>query len=773
MKIKYFDRAIEWLFLALMLLTPIIFDRRIGIVFSGTKSAEIRLLLIVILTIWVIKLLLTGKHTFYRSILDWPIMCYLVSATAATITGVNVIISLFGFYGRYEGLVTWYCYALMFFIAVNYLRSFDKLKQFYALIMPTAVTMAIYGIIQRMGIDPYAWGGVVTWQRVIATIGQPNFLSAYMDMAFFIILFFLLSSNNTELKKTDWPKALLSIGSLVATPILFMIMIFSLNGQEVFIWYLFFIAIAVSGVLFSFSYKFIPDIILKGLAGISLLLIYTCNFYTQSRGGSLGFIVAFVILISFVPRKRLLRYWIPLGFLACGIIIVTGITSLNQEAATLSRFGAEIKVGQSEENSQLPQVKGPEIKKNSVELSGAAGSRGETWKSAYGIISDNPAFGIGPEDLKMVFPRYETDLFRFKEAFHVKQDRCHNESFDVPVTKGLITFLIYIWILFSTYQYGFKMLNKVDDDKKVYIVTALAAMASYLIQNQFSFGVIAITSLFWVLWALVINVDTPAVVLDKDSEKVIKIEDIPWLWIALITIIVLLLTHISLLQFQADKHFKMGKTFMDMRRFEEAIASFDKSLKAFPFEGGAITHYGITLLNFGMTAQPQDQGRLQTQALQMFDYGIKVDPYNADNFYISSRIFLMQGNIPKTYEYSIKALKIDPYYAEAYLTLAMLAERQGNMTEAQKCYNEAARINPTIADAKIKIAFSLINAGKLDEAFKMLQEMLGSNPRNPDLHNGLGIIYSKQGNSVRAKEEFEQALHLDPNNAFAKSMLKK
>ncbi len=33
MKIKYFDKAIEWLFLALVFLSPVIFDRRIGIVF--------------------------------------------------------------------------------------------------------------------------------------------------------------------------------------------------------------------------------------------------------------------------------------------------------------------------------------------------------------------------------------------------------------------------------------------------------------------------------------------------------------------------------------------------------------------------------------------------------------------------------------------------------------------------------------------------------------------------------------------------------------------
>ena len=46
--------------------------------------------------------------------------------------------------------------------------------------------MSVYGVIQRHELDPYMWGGVVTWQRVIGTIGQPNFLAAYILMAFFL-----------------------------------------------------------------------------------------------------------------------------------------------------------------------------------------------------------------------------------------------------------------------------------------------------------------------------------------------------------------------------------------------------------------------------------------------------------------------------------------------------------------------------------------------------------------------------------------------------------
>ena len=174
MKIKYFDKIIEFLFFAMMFLTPTIFDRRVGIVFSGTKSLTIRVFILTIMTLWFLKILFGGKLNFRKTILDWPILSYTLLITASTITSVLTLITFFGFYGRYEGLITWYCYAGMFFIATNYLRSFNKIKEFVALILSTSVVMSIYSIIQRHALDPYVWGGVVTWQRVIGTIGHAS-----------------------------------------------------------------------------------------------------------------------------------------------------------------------------------------------------------------------------------------------------------------------------------------------------------------------------------------------------------------------------------------------------------------------------------------------------------------------------------------------------------------------------------------------------------------------------------------------------------------------
>lgn len=62
-----FDVIIEMLFIAFVFLVPVIFDRRIGIVFSLTKVTTMRILLIAIISLWIIKVLLKNEHKFVRS----------------------------------------------------------------------------------------------------------------------------------------------------------------------------------------------------------------------------------------------------------------------------------------------------------------------------------------------------------------------------------------------------------------------------------------------------------------------------------------------------------------------------------------------------------------------------------------------------------------------------------------------------------------------------------------------------------------------------------
>lgn len=775
-----FDIVIEMLYVALVFLTPIIFDRRVGIVFSNTKSTTMRIVIIAILTIWAVKIMLKQEHRFIRTPLDWPIISYLLACTIATLTSVHVLTSLMGFYGRYEGLVTLYIYGLLFFISTNFIKTKEQIMRVMYTVIIAGVSMSIYGVIQRMGLDPYAWGGVVTWERVIGTIGQPNFMAAYVDMAFIIGLALFLN-----LKEVDW-KA-------------------------------------------QYDWRKVYDIaLLVALIG-GLALIYIGVIFTQSRGGLLGLYGGASLFFVITKREYAFKKWRELSVLFLAIFIISVVVSLNSRFSPFGRFAGEAAVFEE----QTPRV-------NTILKPSSGLSRVETWKSAYKIIADYPLFGIGQEVLKMIYPRYETNMFRFYEAFHVKQDRCHNEVCDMGVTRGGITLFIYVWILGTFYYLGVKVVKgDYDPQMKLFVASFLGASAAYLIQNQFSFGVVAITSFLWVMIGLTASIYVKAQ--PTAQTRPLDISNMPWLIFAVTLIIAFYMSYLSTIQFRADMHYKEGKSLADARRIDNALAEYQKSLKISPYEGGTWTYLGIATLNLAQIAQ---NAQMVDKAIQIFGIANKIDPYNADNFHITGRAYFLLSlpggaNMDKVIDEEEKAIKIDPYYAEAYQVIGAVYERQGKLKEAAQMYEKTVEINPQIADAITSLSGVYVRMGqpnKVVEIYKKFLERYPGNPvfqenlaavyvkqnrindavaiyedmisidaknvtalvnlgfmsakigrtarakecfestilidpKNVNAHNGLGLVYLQYGQKEKAKEEFNQSLMVDPNNEYAKQML--
>lgn len=731
-----FDLMIEILLLVILFLIPIIFDRRLGIVFSGTKVAWLRAFIVVTLGVWAVKLIVTKEHRFIRTALDWPVASFLLSTTVATLTSVHVYTSFVGFYGRFEGLSTWYIFGLLFFITTNYIHSLEQLKRIMAVVVSAATLMSVYGVIQRHELDPYMWGGVVTWQRVIGTIGQPNFLAAYILMAFFLTLILFLEERKAPTvgmagqapAQIDWFLQLPPLVYFFFSQAAFIVMIYTLEAQDVFLWYTGFALITVAAILFAYTYEKLHPLILDLLLGTCLILIYICLLYTQSRGGYMGFFTGAVLFALVAGRHWLFKNWKKITILGFFIILISGITMVRPEFSPFQRFTSEITT-----QKEVQPAEG----ETGLELKGAAGSRGETWKSAFKIIADNPLFGIGPEVLKMIFPRYETELFRFKEAFHVKQDRCHNETFDVPVTKGLISFFLYLWVIFTVFKVGLNKSRRASESQRLMLAGLLAAALAYLVQNQFSFGVVAITSLFWVTWGMVMALGEEP---HEPKLQKISLEEIPWLLVAGVVIAGVFLIYFSFLSFRGDVYFKSGKTYLETRNLAQAAEDLQKSLQVFPLEGTTVSHLAITYLNLGK----------MSEAIAALRYGALIDPYNADNFFMLSKVYLsyydhgMKEALKDSLANTEIALKIDPYYAEAYEVKGQIFERearlpdgQGKIIEAAQMYEKTFWVNPTLTAPLQEIEAVYRKLGQVDRARKIFEQAAKKYPENIEVFKAL------------------------------------
>lgn len=738
---------IELVLLVVLFLIPTVFDRRLGIVFSGTKVAWLRTFGVILLGAWAIKLIIFRQPAFVRTRLDWPVLSFLLCTTIAALTSVHVYTSLVGFYGRYEGLTTWYVYGILFFITTNYLRTFVQIKRAVMMVLPAASLMSIYSIIQRFEIDPYQWGGVVTWQRVIGTIGQPNFLAAYMLMAFFLLLAVFLMKEPTNSARRDWTEQLWPLGCLLFSQAAFVFMIYNLDAGDVLVWYLLFGLITAAAVGFAFTYQRLHPIILDLILVGALLLTYICILYTQSRGGYLGLLSGGTLFFIIAGRHSAFGNWPKLLLLGGLIVLVSGVTMLRPEFSPFERFTSEITT--VKEDTDAAESK--------LELKGAAGSRGETWKSGFRIIGDYPLFGVGPEVLKMVFPRYETELFRFKEAFHVKQDRNHNETFDVSVKHGLLAFFTYLWLLYVLFRSGLKKTLKLTGAEHLLSAGLLGAALAYLIQNQFSFGVVAITSLFWVIWGWVMVLGEPA---SAEENKVAKAETLPWLTIALVGLLTAAAIWVSFYSYWGDIWFKSGKTRLEMRQLPAASDDLKKSLAYMPLEGGTISHLAIAQLNSGQVPA----------ALVTLQYGAQVDPYNADNFFMLAKVYFMMAEsgrpemLPRAKQQAEIALKIDPYYAEVYLLLGIINEKIGRPADAAPLYAEAFFVNPNLTEPMQRFEAVNRQLGRTAETLKVFEQVLARYGTNPVVLDRVAKLYLERGQTPAALKLADKMIRLEPKS---------
>ncbi len=128
---------------------------------------------------------------------DWinrTLVIFLSLRIISVIFAENVQLAIYGPRGRVEGLITIIVYICLFLIA----RSLAKLNDKFLLIaMTTAMIVAIYGICQHFGIDPFPrdyirqyWVG-----RSFSTIGNPNFLGSYLVLMIPVSIYLFIIKN--------------------------------------------------------------------------------------------------------------------------------------------------------------------------------------------------------------------------------------------------------------------------------------------------------------------------------------------------------------------------------------------------------------------------------------------------------------------------------------------------------------------------------------------------------------------------------------------------
>ncbi len=151
--------------------------------FTLTKLVLIQLFAYLFFSFWVFSLSAGGKTRW--GLPHYLVAAFLILMTVSSFTALSPAVAVLGKYGRYQGLLTYSSYALLFFLASQV--SWLKNKRLFNLLLFSSISLtavSVYGIIQYLGLDPINWGSHAFGNaRVFSTLGNPNYLGSYLALS--------------------------------------------------------------------------------------------------------------------------------------------------------------------------------------------------------------------------------------------------------------------------------------------------------------------------------------------------------------------------------------------------------------------------------------------------------------------------------------------------------------------------------------------------------------------------------------------------------------
>ncbi len=211
---------IRKLYYILFFLTPLLVSSASSELFELPKMYIIYALTGLITGAHLINFFNQKKPFFTPSPIFLPVLLFLGSQFLSFLFSVDQFTSFYGYYGRFDGgLLSTICFSLLVLIYPSY-ANHPTSKTIIKLSIFAGFLVSLYAIAQHFGIDAHIWQQDVQ-ARVFSTLGQPNWLAAYMcilvPLTFLVIksplpLTLLLSTQLVTILFTKSQSGLLACG---------------------------------------------------------------------------------------------------------------------------------------------------------------------------------------------------------------------------------------------------------------------------------------------------------------------------------------------------------------------------------------------------------------------------------------------------------------------------------------------------------------------------------------------------------------------------------
>ncbi len=700
------------------------------------------LMTVVVLASWVYRMIDEKRFIFNRTVLDVPLLLFLAANVLSTIFSIDQHISIWGYYSRSNGgLLSTISYLLLFWAFVSNMEKKDVPKVLIAALSSSAI-ISLYAIWEHFGVSPSCVilrgeFNVDCWvqrvqERVFATLGQPNWLAAYLSMLIFPALYFLLTSTQ---------KVIRTIYYILAT------------------------------------------------------LLYMAFTFTYSRGGTLGLIGGLIVFLIFTIGTGKYLSLIPSSFFSNYLVKKLQLEKLRDFPASKGKLSKNIVLvlglfllvnalfGSAFIRFQLNNL----LVKPTTPLSAAApatsvGTQLENggtesgqirlivWQGALDIFKKYPLFGSGVETFAYSYYQFRPISHNLTSEWDFLYNKAHNEFLNYLATTGIVGFAAYMAVIVTFIVWVLRKITQKVTPNYIFLSAILASYLAYLIQNLFGFSVVIIALFFFTFPALVF--------VESGSLSELKLPQLFTRQLLLIsflkrpiysklakilTVAIALVTAFFIYQlWMADTLFALGQKYSNTGNAGRAYNLISDAVDKNPNEPFYRSELGYAAAQASVALEDGDatlSAQLKKQAVDETEKALTISPNNVSFWRTAIRTYYQLANIDptfnqKTLEAVETAIKFAPTDPKLYYNKAIILGQLDKQTEAIESLEKALSLKPNYREGYLALALfyydqasekgKIVDEEKIKKAVENMGIILKLIPNDPEAMNYLNE-WGKQG----------------------------
>ncbi len=723
------DKLITYSFYLLFFLVPLILTPFNYELFEYNKMMLTYAFSAVIVGSWLVKMILNRQIKIARTPADIPLLLFLISQIISTVFSIDRHVSIWGYYSRFNGgLLSTISYILLYYAFVTNFPK-EKIKTLLFFILGSGFLVSIYGILEHLGIDKDIWVQDVQ-NRVFSTLGQPNWLAAYLAVLIPITSGLIISKFSFREPSGRFH--------------------FSLNFQSLKIKNLDFIS------NFKFQISNYIGLLVYWIIGI---IFYATLIFTKSRSGFLGFWITNAIFWSILFlrfKQNIVRLLIifNFSFLIFNFLFGAPFDQIN-------KFTLPQLINQQSNNRTIEQSNKPtggSVIDVGITESGTI--RRIVWKGALDIFKNNPLIGSGVETFAFAYYKYRPKEHNMTSEWDFLYNKVHNEYLNFAATTGAFGLGSYLLIIFvfvgwniKNIKYQISNIKYTNKKSKIELdnsqltthnlqLALFTAWLSILITNFFGFSVVIIQLFFFLIPAIffVMNGDLKFIRILKSNihtsnslSQQLTVSSQQKIAVIILLSVICYLLYVLTRLWYADVIFASGYHLVRSNEYTESYKTLKKAINLNNDEPLYYDEFSLPAAQLALALYDEKDAtissQLQEEAIAASTIAVTISSNNVNFWKTRTRILFA----------------LSPF-DDQYLTLALAA------------LEKAKTLAPT--DPKIRYNLSLLydKIGKRQESITELVETTKLKPDYRDAYFALALFYEKDKQKGRAKETLQYIL---------------